>query len=143
MVRIVVAASFAVLAALQPVRASAQLFDPYIVGMMAGPVSDGPSILLLKRRGDKFLGPDTLVIACVAGAASGVVAHALPGFAALASGLGFPIGAASLAVSTVFGCLIGAGGGAAAMATQMTLNAFYRLEGEWASAPVPVPALAP
>ena len=139
MTRIVVVAAVAVLAALQPLPAAAQLFDPYIVGMMAGPVSDGPSILVLKRRGDKFLGSDTLVIACVAGAASGVVAHALPGFAAVASGLGFPIAAASLAVSTAFGCLIGAGGGAAAIATQLTLNALHRLEDEWA----PAPALAP
>ncbi len=116
------------LALLAPVPGEAQIFDPYIVGMMAGPVSDGPSILLLKKREDKFLGPDTLAIACVAGAASSVVAHALPALAAAASGIGAPIGVASLMGSSVFGCLVGAGGGAAAIGTQITLNSVRHMQ---------------
>ena len=110
-----------------PSSAQAQLFDPYIIGMMAGPVSDGPSVLVLKKRQDKFMSLDTLVIACVAGAASSVVAHALPAIAAAASGLGLSVGVASLVNSSVFGCLVGAGGGAAAIGTQATLNGARRL----------------
>ncbi len=112
-----------------PSSARAQLFDPYIIGMMAGPVSDGPSVLVLKKRQDKFMSLDTLVIACVAGAASSVVAHALPAIAAAASGVGLSMGVASLVNSSVFGCLVGAGGGAAAIGTQATLNGARRLAG--------------
>ncbi|MEI7608963.1 MAG: hypothetical protein WCJ64_16415 [Rhodospirillaceae bacterium] len=129
-----VAGALSAFAVLQlPTPAHAQLFDPYIIGMMAGPVSDGPSVLLLKKREEKFLSTDTLAIACVAGAASSVVAHGLPAIAVAMSGIGFPIGAASLAGSSVFGCLVGAGGGATAMATQVTLNAVHRLESRWTS----------
>ena len=102
--------------------ARAQLFDPYIIGMMAGPVSDGPSVLLLKKREDKFMSPDTLVIACSAGAASGIVAHSLPALAAAMTGVGAPFGAAALAGTGVFGCLIGAGAGATAIGTQWLLR---------------------
>lgn len=109
-------------AGLVPTSAHAQLFDPYIIGMMAGPVSDGPSVLVLKKRQDKFMSTDTLVIACVAGAASSLVAHALPVLAAAVSGIGLPVGMASLMGTSVFGCLVGAGGGAVAMGTQATLN---------------------
>ncbi len=132
------------LAVLPPIPCKAQLFDPYIIGMMAGPVSDGPSVLLLKKREDKFLSTDTLAIACVAGAASSLVAHALPAMAAAASGVGLPIGVASLMGSTVFGCLVGAGGGAAAMGTQMALNTTHRLERSLAAPQAPVePTLQP
>jgi hypothetical protein len=122
----------------------AQIFDPYIIGMMAGPVSDGPSVLLLKKRESKFMSYDTLAIACVAGAASSVVAHSLPAMVAAASGVGVPIGVASLAGSSVFGCLVGAGGGAAAMGTQATLNVARRLERslEALEPPDPVPPIA-
>lgn len=102
--------------------ARAQLFDPYIIGMMAGPVSDGPSILLLKKREDKFMSPETLVIACSAGAASGVVAHGLPALAAAATGIGAPLGAAALLGTGVFGCIVGAGAGATAIGTQWLLH---------------------
>ena len=102
--------------------ARAQLFDPYIIGMMAGPVSDGPSVLLLKKREDKFMSPETLVIACTAGAASGVVAHGLPILAAAASGIGAPFGAAALLGTGVFGCVVGAGAGATAIGTQWLLH---------------------
>jgi hypothetical protein len=120
-----------VLAILMPVPTRAQIFDPYIIGMMAGPVSDGPSVLVLKKRQDKFMSVDTLVIACVAGAASSVVAHALPALAAATTGVGGMIGAASLMGSSVFGCLVGVGGGAAAIGTQATLNTARRLEEQW------------
>ncbi len=113
------AAFFALLA---PGDARAQLFDPYIIGMMAGPVSDGPSVLLLKKRQDRFMSPDTLVIACTAGAASGIVAHSLPALAAMATGLGAPLGAAALAGTGVFGCIVGAGAGATAIGTQWLLH---------------------
>ncbi len=102
--------------------ARAQLFDPYIIGMMAGPVSDGPSVLLLKKREDKFMSGDTLIIACSAGAASGVVAHSLPALAALATGIGAPLGATALLGTGLFGCVIGAGAGATAIGTQWLLN---------------------
>jgi len=102
--------------------ARAQLFDPYIIGMMAGPVSDGPSVLLLKKREDKFMSPETLIIACSAGAASGVVAHGLPALAAAASGIGAPLGAAALLGTGVFGCVVGAGAGATAIGTQWLLH---------------------
>ena len=102
--------------------ARAHLFNPYLIGMMAGPVSDGPAILLLKRRGDAFMSFDTLTIACVAGAASGVVAHELPAIAAVLSGFSAPFSAAAILGTSVFGCLIGSGGGAAAVATQAILD---------------------
>ena len=102
--------------------ARAQLFDPYIIGMMAGPVSDGPSVLLLKKREDKFMSPETLVIACTAGAASGMVAHGLPALAAAATGIGAPLGAAALLGTGAFGCVIGAGAGATAIGTQWLLR---------------------
>ena len=128
-----VAALAAFFALLAPGGARAQLFDPYIIGMMAGPVSDGPSVLLLKKREDRFMSPDTLVIACTAGAASGVVAHSLPALAAMATGLGAPLGAAALAGTGVFGCIVGAGAGATAIGTQWLL---HRLKPE-AAAPAP------
>jgi len=103
--------------------AAAQLFDPYIVGMMAGPVSDGPSVLVLKKRQDKFMSADTLIIACSAGAVSGVVAHGLPVLAAAATGIGAPLGAAALLGTSVFGCVVGAGAGAVAIGTQWLINA--------------------
>jgi hypothetical protein len=105
-----------------PGPAAAQLFDPYIIGMMAGPVSDGPSILVLKKRAEKFMSGDTLIIACTAGAASGVVAHGLPALAAMASGLGAPLGLVAMTGTAVFGCLVGAGAGATAMGTQWLLT---------------------
>ena len=99
-------------------EARAQLFDPYLIGMMAGPVSDGPAILLLKKRQEKFMSADTLVIACTAGAASGMVAHGLP---ALAAG-GAALGGAAMLGTGLFGCVVGAGAGATAIATQWLLN---------------------
>lgn len=114
--------ALAAVLALAPDRAAAQLFDPYIIGMMAGPVSDGPSVLVLKRRAEKFMSADTVIIACSAGAVSGVVAHSLPALAALATGLGAPLGALALAGTSVFGCLVGAGAGATAIGTQWLLD---------------------
>jgi hypothetical protein len=116
-----------VLLVLAPLPAPAQLFDPYIIGMMAGPVSDGPSILLLKKRGERFLSTDTLAIACSAGAASGVVAHGLPAIAMAASGVAAPVSLAALAGTSLFGCAVGAGAGLAAMATQLTLDLIHHL----------------
>ncbi|MEI6559150.1 MAG: hypothetical protein WCO00_12165 [Rhodospirillaceae bacterium] len=112
----------ALLAAGGPGPAAAQLFDPYIIGMMAGPVSDGPSVLLLKKREDKFMSPETVIIACSAGAVSGVVAHGLPALAAAASGIGAPLGAAALLGTGLFGCVVGAGAGATAIGTQWLLH---------------------
>ncbi len=101
-----------------PGSAQAQLFDPYIISMMAGPVSDGPSVLLLKKRAEKFMSPDTVIIACSAGAVAGMVAHSLPALAGVAA----PLTAVALLGTGLFGCAIGAGGGATAIGTQWLLN---------------------
>ena len=125
------AAGFALvmlLSVLVPVQASAQIFDPYIIGMMAGPVSDGPSVLVLKKRQDRFMSLDTMVIACVAGAVSSVVAHGLPALALAATGVGGALGAVALVEPSVFGCLVGAGGGATAIGTQALLTTARELE---------------
>jgi len=97
--------------------------------MMAGPVSDGPSILVLKKRENKFVSTDTLIIACSAGAVSGAVAHALPALALLASGVAAPIGVATIAGTGVFGCIISAAAGAVAIGTQLGLRLAHRTLG--------------
>lgn len=110
-------------AALAAAPAQAQLFDPYIIGMMAGPVSDGPSVLVLKKREERFMSAETLIIACSAGAVSGAVAHGLPGLAAMATGVGVPLGAMALAGTGVFGCVVSAAAAATAIGTQWALRA--------------------
>ena len=87
-----------------------------------GSGQDGPAILLLKKREEKFMSSDTLIIACNAGAASGVVAHSLPALTALVSGLDARLGVSAILGTAAFGCVIGAGAAAIAITTQWLLN---------------------
>ncbi|MEI6987342.1 MAG: hypothetical protein WCK65_14565 [Rhodospirillaceae bacterium] len=139
MLRIFLTLVLVLVASLAPAKlATAQLFDPYLIGMMAGPVSDGPSLLLLKKRRDKFMSSETLVIACSAGAVSGLVAHGLPLLAVAAgTGIAAPLGPVALVGASLFGCIVSAGAGAVAIGTQWLLNMFQTPPKTGFSRPLP------
>jgi|GEM_PF-6915924 len=91
-----------------------------ILLLLTGPISEAvQETVLLIRRGDNFITPDSLAIGCIAGASAGWMATAAPGLAAT--------GVVHSIVSTgpmagVLGCGMSIVGAVAGMATAWFLE---------------------
>ncbi len=102
-------------------RAEAQLVTPYLVAMLAGPVSDGSSVILVKKR-ENFISWETPLIACTSGAGAGVIAAALPAlFNTIATGFWNPINWGEALLFSIYGCVVSGVGGAGGALTELGL----------------------
>lgn len=128
--------SFALIGALcglvgmQDASAIHTIVSPYLVAMMAGPVGDGPSVILVKKR-ENFLSWETPLIACTAGFTAGAMAAGLPAAAALmTTGATLaPVSASYLIGYGIYGCVVSAVGGAVGVATEMALTPEEAVDG--------------
>lgn len=103
-------------------RAEAQLVTPYLVAMLAGPVSDGSSVILVKKR-PNFISWETPLIACTSGAGAGLIAAGLPSLWTFATsgGIWNPINWGEALVFSVYGCIISGVGGIGGALTELGL----------------------
>lgn len=98
-----------------------QLITPYFIAMLAGPVSDGSSVILVKKR-PNFIGPETPLIACTSGAGAGLIVAALPNlFTVLTTGLWNPINWVEAGVFAIYGCIVSGVGGIGGALTEWIL----------------------
>lgn len=106
-------------------RAEAQLVTPYLVAMLAGPVSDGSSVILVKKR-PNFISWETPLIACTSGAGAGMIAAGLPSlWTVVTTGVWNPINWSEALVYSIYGCIVSGVGGIGGAATEyglVTLN---------------------
>lgn len=106
-----------------PKRAEAQLVTPYLVAMLAGPVSDGSSVILVKKR-PNFISWETVLIACTSGAGAGLIAAGLPSvmtFVSTVGGLWNPINWSEAAIFSAYGCIVSGVGGMGGALTELLL----------------------
>lgn len=102
-------------------RAEAQLVTPYLVAMLAGPVTDGASVILVKKR-ENFISWETPLIACTSGAGAGIIVSVLPQvFTWASTGFWNPINWAEAAMLSVYGCIVSGVGGIGGAATEWLL----------------------
>ena len=115
-----------------------QIVTPFFVAMLAGPASDGPSVILVKKR-DNFISWETPMIACISGFAAGSMAAGLPALAATTGSGGAlaPVSFTYLAGYGLYGCVVSAVGGAIGVATEMALAEPGEGEGQGEAAPKP------
>jgi hypothetical protein len=106
-----------------------QAFDMNMMLLLTGPVSEAvQETVLLVRRGDHFISPDSLIIGCVAGASAGFAVSVAPLLGLTVSGAGTPVGIAYVAGVTLLSCGMAVMSGAAGMGTMWALR-------EWQGAP--------
>jgi len=104
-------------------KAEAQLITPYLVGMLAGPVSDGASVILVKKR-PNFISWETPVIACTSGAGAGLIVSALPNlFTWVTTGFWNPIDWGQALLFSIYGCVVSGVGGIGGALTEWGLVA--------------------
>jgi|GEM_PF-6172620 len=102
-------------------RADAQLITPYFVAMLAGPVSDGSSVILVKKR-PNFIGPETPIVACTSGAGAGLIAAVLPQiFTYATTGIMSPIDWAEAGALSLYGCIVSGVGGLGGVLVELGL----------------------
>ncbi len=106
-------------------RAQAQLITPYFVAMLAGPVSDGSSVILVKKR-ENFISIETPIIACTSGAGAGLIVTFLPSlFNWMTTGLWMPVDMGEALLLSLYGCVVSGVGGVGGALTELlfiTLN---------------------
>jgi hypothetical protein len=121
---------FSVLASLMflPGGAKAQnaadgIITPYFIAMVAGPVSDGASVILVKKR-PNFVSIETPVIACISGFGAGALAAALPAAAATVASGGVlaPLSGAYVVNHGIYGCIVSGVGGIVGVATAVAME---------------------
>jgi hypothetical protein len=102
-------------------RADAQLITPYFVAMLAGPVSDGSSVILVKKR-PNFIGPETPLVACTSGIGAGFLAAALPSlFTYAGTGIWNPINWGEATLLGIYGCVVSGVGGIGGALTELAM----------------------
>lgn len=103
-------------------RAEAQLVTPFLVAMLSGPISDGASIILLKKK-PGFVSVDTVVIACAAGMGAGLMASFLPALFTLAgTGVFGVVDWAKASIYPIYGCIVSGVGGIGGALTELVLT---------------------
>lgn len=102
-------------------RADAALATPYLVAMLSGPISDGASVILLKKR-ENFVSWQTPAIACVVGAGAGALAATLPSlYISSVTGFWVPIRAWDIVNFFSYGCAVSGAGGLGGALTELGL----------------------
>lgn len=99
------------------------IITPFFIAMVAGPVSDGASVILVKKR-PNFVSIETPVIACISGFGAGALAASLPAAAAaVASGGVFaPLSASYVVGHGTYGCIVSGVGGLVGVATAVVME---------------------
>lgn len=100
-----------------------EIITPFFVAMLAGPISDGASVILVKKR-PNFVSFETPLIACISGFGAGALAAALPAMSAtvLSGGVLAPVSAAYLGGYGTYGCIVSGVGGAVGVATAIVME---------------------
>jgi len=100
-----------------------ELITPFFVAMLAGPVSDGASVILVKKR-PNFVSIETPLIACISGFGAGVLAAVLPAAAAFVASGGVlgPLSAAYVTGHGTYGCIVSGVGGMVGVATAVAME---------------------
>jgi len=120
-----VAITLAAAPMLTPKPAKAALATPYLVAMLSGPISDGASVILLKKHKD-FISWKTPAIACVVGAGAGTLAATLPSFYISAmTGFWVPIRAWDIVNFFSYGCAVSGFGGLGGALTELGLVSLF------------------
>jgi len=105
-------------------QAEAQLITPYFIAMLAGPVSDGSSVILVKKR-ENFISWETPLIACTSGAGAGLIAAGLPQLFTLATtGVWLGIDWGEALILSIYGCVVSGVGGIGGALTELGLVSF-------------------
>lgn len=100
-----------------------EIITPFFVAMLAGPVSDGASVILVKKR-PNFVSLETPLIACISGFGAGALAAALPALSAtvMSGGVLAPLSAAYVGSYGTYGCIVSGVGGVAGVATAVVME---------------------
>lgn len=100
-----------------------EIITPFFVAMLAGPVSDGASVILVKKR-PNFVSIETPVIACISGFGAGALAAALPALSAtvMSGGVLAPLSAAYVGSYGTYGCIVSGVGGVVGVATAVVME---------------------
>lgn len=107
-----------------PARAQqSEIITPFFVAMLAGPISDGASVILVKKR-PNFVSMETPLIACISGFGAGALAAALPAMAATVASGGVltPVSAAYVGSYGTYGCIVSGVGGVVGVATAVVME---------------------
>jgi hypothetical protein len=99
------------------------IITPYFIAMVAGPVSDGASVILVKKR-PNFVSVETPTIACISGFGAGALAAALPVIAATVASGGVlaPLSGAYVVNHGIYGCIVSGVGGLVGVATAVVME---------------------
>lgn len=100
-----------------------EIITPFFVAMLAGPISDGASVILVKKR-PNFVSVETPLIACISGFGAGALAAALPALSAtvMSGGVLAPISAAYVGSYGTYGCIVSGVGGVVGVATAVVME---------------------
>lgn len=100
------------------------IITPYFIAMVAGPVSDGASVILVKKR-PNFVSVETPVIACISGFGAGALASMLPAIVAtvVSGGILAPLSAAYVLNHGTYGCIVSGVGGLVGIGTAVAMEA--------------------
>lgn len=105
--------------------AQAALATPYLVAMLSGPISDGASVILLKKKAD-FVSWKTPFTACVVGAGAGTLAATLPSlYISSVTGFWVPIRAWDVINFFSYGCVVSGVGGLGGAMTELGLVSLF------------------
>lgn len=126
-----VIAVMALLVSLSPRQASAQglsaeqIISPYFIAMLAGPINDGASVILVKKR-PNFISIETPIIGCISGFGAGALAAAAPAVAmtVASGGVLAPLSAGYVANHGLFGCIVSGVGGIVGIATAAAMELY-------------------
>jgi len=93
--------------------------------LFTGPVSEAvEQTVLLVRRGEGFISPESLAIGCIAAGSAGLLVGVAPMLGLVATTAGTSVGVSYIAGVTLLSCGMAVAGSAVGMATYLALEAW-------------------